>query len=64
MAKGPLSAIAGKIKKGGLHKSLGIPAGKKIPKTKIAAAAQKGGKVGKQARLAQTFAKFRKVRST
>jgi len=46
--------------KGGLHRSLGVPIGKKIPSTAIAAAAKKGGKVGKQARLAQTLAKMRK----
>lgn len=64
MTKGkPLSRIAKTMNKGGLHKSLGIAAGKKIPAKKIAAAAEKGGKVGKQARLAQTFAKYRKVRS-
>jgi hypothetical protein len=49
-----------KIKPGGLHKSLGIAAGKKIPKSKIAKAAKRGGKIGKQARLAQTFGKMRK----
>jgi len=49
-----------KIKPGGLHKSLGIAAGKKIPKSQIANAAKKGGKIGKQARLAQTFGKMRK----
>ena len=49
-----------KIKPGGLHKSLGIAAGKKIPKSQIAKAAKKGGKIGKQARLAQTFGKMRK----
>jgi hypothetical protein len=49
-----------KIKPGGLHKSLGIAAGKKIPKSKIAQAAKRGGKIGKQARLAQTFGKMRK----
>ena len=48
------------IKPGGLHKSLGIAAGKKIPKSKIAKAAKRGGKIGKQARLAQTFGKMRK----
>ena len=48
-----------KIKSGGLHKSLGIAPGKKIPKSKIAKAAKKG-KVGRQARLAKTFAKMRK----
>ena len=44
--------------KGGLHRSLGVPAGKKIPKAKIAAAAKKGGNVGKQARLAMTLSKM------
>lgn len=46
--------------KGGLHKSLGVPAGKKIPASKVAAAAKKSGKVGKQARLAQTLRGLRK----
>jgi hypothetical protein len=51
--------IAGAVKnKGGLHRSLGVPAGKTIPKSKIAAAAKRPGKVGKQARLAQTLAKM------
>lgn len=48
--------IAGAVKnKGGLHRSLGVPEGQKIPAKKIAAAAAKGGRVGKQARLAQTL---------
>jgi len=46
--------------KGGLHRSLGIPLDKKIPDPTLAAAVKKGGKVGKQARLAQTLAKMRK----
>lgn len=50
--------------KGGLHRSLGVPAGKTIPKAKIAAAAKKGGKVGKQARLAETLAKLRPAATT
>ncbi len=45
---------------GGLHRSLGIQAGKPIPKSKIAEAAKKGGKVGKQARLALVLARFKK----
>lgn len=45
--------------KGGLHESLGVPKGKDIPDAKIDAAAKKGGKVGKQARLAKTLAKMR-----
>lgn len=49
--------IAGATKnRGGLHRSLGIAQGKGIPKKKVAAAAKKGGKVGKQARLAETLA--------
>lgn len=42
--------------KGGLHESLGIPEGQTIPKDRIAAAAKRPGKVGKQARLAEVFA--------
>lgn len=58
MAKG--NWIAGATKnKGGLHRSLGVPEGQKIPKSKIAAAAGKGGRIGKQARLAQTLSKMR-----
>ena len=34
--------------------------GKKIPKSKLKAAAKKKGKVGKRARLAMTFAKMKK----
>ncbi len=53
--------IAGATKnKGGLHKSLGIPQGEPIPAKKLASAAQKGGKVGKQARLAETLKGLRK----
>ena len=53
--------IAGATKnKGALHRNLGVPEGQKIPKAKIAAAAKKGGKVGKEAKLAQTLSKLRK----
>ena len=48
--------IAGAIKKpGALHSQLGISKGKKIPKTTLDAAAQKGGKLGQRARLAETL---------
>jgi hypothetical protein len=51
--------IAGAITHpGALHKSLGVPMGKKIPAGKLAAAASKGGTLGKRARLAQTLKKF------
>lgn len=47
-------------KPGQLHKDLGVPMGKKIPKEKIAAAAKKGGKIGQRARFAQTLSKMKK----
>lgn len=50
--------IAGAIKKpGALHRQLGVPQDEKIPAGKLAAAAEKGGKLGKRARLAQTLKK-------
>jgi hypothetical protein len=53
--------IAGAIKNpGGLHRALGVPEGKKIPKGEVAAAAKRPGKVGKEARLAQTLGKMHK----
>jgi hypothetical protein len=53
--------IASAIKKPGqLHKDLGVPAGKKIPAGKLAAAAKKGGKVGQRARLAKTLKGMKK----
>lgn len=47
-------------KKGALHKQLDVPKGEKIPKEKLAAAAKKGGKLGKRARLAMTLSKLKK----
>ena len=48
--------VAGAVKnKGGLHRSLGVPEGKKIPPYLIAEAAKRKGRVGRQARLAQTL---------
>lgn len=53
--------IQGAIKHpGALHKELGVPMGKKIPAAKLNAAAKKGGKVGKRARLAKTLKKMGK----
>lgn len=46
--------------KGALHKELGVPQGKKIPANKLKAAAKKGGKIGKRARLAETLKSFHK----
>lgn len=46
--------IQGAIKHpGALHKELGVAKGKKIPASKLNAAAKKGGKEGKRARLAK-----------
>ena len=47
-----------KSHKGLLHKELGVVKGKKIPAKKLAAAAKKGGKLGKRARLAETLKKM------
>ena len=48
--------IAGAVKhKGALHKQLGVPQGEKIPAGKLAAAAKKGGTLGRRARLAETL---------
>lgn len=47
-------------KKGALRKELGVKKGKKIPAKKLNAAAKKGGKLGKRARLAKTLKKLRK----
>jgi hypothetical protein len=53
--------IQGAIKHpGALHKKLKVPKGKKIPESKIKAAEKKGGKLGKEAHLADTLKKLRK----
>lgn len=52
--------IQGAIKKpGALHKELGVPEGKKIPESKLKAAAKKPGKEGQRARLAETLKKMK-----
>lgn len=43
---------------GALRKELGAKKGKPIPAKKLAAAAKKGGTIGKRARLAQTLKKM------
>jgi hypothetical protein len=53
--------ISSAIKKpGALRSALGVKEGKTIPSAKLAAAAQKPGKLGKRARLAQTLKKLGK----
>ena len=44
--------------KGALRKELHVKKGEKIPAKKLAAAAKKGGKEGKRARLAETLKSF------
>lgn len=56
----PLSEVAEHTDRGGLHRSLGIPLGEKIGPARIEAATHsKDLKTRRQARLAQTYAKFR-----
>lgn len=51
--------IAGAIRHpGALHEQLGVPKGKRIPKSRIRAAAKKPGKLGARARLAETLSKM------
>jgi hypothetical protein len=51
--------IAGAIKhKGALHEKLGVAKGKKISKSKIKKAEHAKGKLGKEARLAETLSHF------
>ena len=47
-------------KPGALKKVLGVSAEKKIPSSKLAAAAKKPGKMGKRARLAETLKGLKK----
>ncbi len=48
------------MKKGALHKEMGIPEGKKISEKKLSKAAHAKGKLGKRARLAETLKGLRK----
>lgn len=48
------------MKKGALHKQLGVPEGEKIPAKKLKAAEKKGGTVAKRAHLAETLKKLKK----
>lgn len=43
------------MKKGALHKEMGIPEDKKIPEAKLEKAAHHKGKEGQRARLAETL---------
>lgn len=45
---------------GALHRKLGVPKDKKIPAAKLEAASHAKGKLGQEARLAQTLKKLNK----
>lgn len=51
-------------KPGALHKQLGVPQDEPIPAGTLAAAAEKGGKLGKRARLAMTLKKLKEMELT
>lgn len=54
--------IAGAVKqKGALRSELGTPKGQKIPAATLAKAASAPGKLGKRARLAETFRGMKKA---
>lgn len=55
-------ALSKKGSKGKLHRKLGVKQGEKIPESKIKAAEKKGGKLGKEAHLADTLKKLGKKR--
>ena len=48
------------IKKGSLHRELGLKEGKKIPHALLLTTAKRGGLIGKRARLALTLGHFTK----
>ena len=56
MAEHKKKWIKGAIKHpGALHEALHVPKDQKIPASKLHAAEKKGGKVGREARLAETL---------
>ena len=62
MARAKSKWIQSAIKRpGALRKALGAKKGEKIPKDKLDAAAKKKGRLGQQARLAQTLKGMRKA---
>lgn len=48
------------MKKGQLHRDLGIPQGEKIPEGRLRNAARQGGKIGQRANLALTLKGLKK----
>lgn len=56
----PLQAVAESTEKGGLHRSLGIPQGQKIPPGDLETHSGDSTKVKREKALARTYAKYRK----
>lgn len=60
MAEKWMQKAAATMHKGGLHRALGVPAGKNIPRSRIEEATRsKNPRIRKMASLAETFAKAR-----
>ena len=47
------------LKKGALHRALGIPEDEKIPRAKVEWAAKQPGRLGKMGRLALVFRRYK-----
>lgn len=54
-----LERVAASTSRGGLHRSLGIPQGQKIPAADLQPKAGDSTKVKRQKALARTYAKYR-----
>ncbi len=50
------------LKRGALHRQLGIPEGQTIPLRVLKTASKKGGKLGRRARLALNLRRIRRVK--
>jgi hypothetical protein len=57
--KRTLTHVSEETEKGGLHRSLGIPMGQKIPADELSAKPTDSTKVKRQKALARTYAKHR-----
>lgn len=60
MAKKWIQKALGPKSKGKLHRKLGVPEGENIPSVKMKKAAHAKGKLGKEARLAETLKGLKK----
>jgi len=63
MAKPKLNIKKAIKRPGALHRKLGVPMGKKIPASKLAAASKAKGLLGKEARFADILKGLKKTRN-